>query len=589
MSTSASTGRLEFGLSLVLIVLAIVVVPLFVCLPPYSDNDFYGIAANYIRKGYILEKEDRSFYFPPGLALSRLGIDTLSGRRHEGIIIADLLVMSANFALLVAWFRYRLTRSQAIASWLILMAFYLSTPEACHFQPDPWMFLPTLAGLHLRRKQLPALLDVGPVPKGRLMGRSLLEGMMCGAGCLIKPQAIVPMLTIWTVSSLLALRLNSRQWKRTILDVVLLLSGGAICAAFWLLWLVFDGGLLHFRDTFLWAYTYYSTAASWPLKLLATFTQFLPWSLVHLWAVPLSLVLLVRAGRQALRGAANQPDGRVWIEALYSAFYLAWAFEGTFMQVSWIYHIMPGLFAGLGLLISRLWSKPMSLPGWVAPTAAAGFAIGLNPLLMPHKLACWPRCFTEGSTPALRDELENIPYYMPHIVEQVDPVRLERLVDYGKFDLALAQMHSRIYVVEWENMARVADYLRSQGVADRDLTCYHNTTLHLFLMLDVIPSNCDIVHDLIVSRFHGRDVVLQKELENSRQRWVVSDLQRATLDDPPPPDPAHPLELPANFPQGWRDKYPWSLPIVFRAGRYCVHDAKNQKVTKLTGLVYPDE
>ena len=586
MSTSASSGRLEIGLSLALIVLAIAVVPLFVCLPPYSDNDFYGIAANYVRKGYILEKEDRSFYFPPGLALTRLGIDALSGRHHEAIIVADLLVMSAIFAFLVAWFRYRMTQLQAIASWLILMAFYLSTPEACHFQPDPWMFLPTLIGLHLRRRQFPSLINPGPVSKAGLVRRSLAEGMMCGMACLIKPQAIVPMLTIWTVSSLFALRLNGRVWRRIFADIVLLLTGGAICALAWLLWLIFDGGLASFHDTFMWAYTYYSTAASWPLKLLATFTQFLPWSLVHLWAVPLTVAMLFRAARQAWRGQAGEPGEHVWNDALYAAFYLSWAIEGTFMQVSWVYHIMPGLFAGLGLLMGRLWSAPAFLPRWLPPTAAVVFAIGLNPLLMPHKLACWPRCFTEGSTPALRDQLANIPYYMPHIVEQVDPARLEKIVDYGKFDLALAQMHSRLYVVEWENMTKVANYLRSQGVKDRDLTCYHNTTLHLFLMLDIVPSNRDIVHDLIVSRFPGRDVVLQKELEGCPQRWVVSDLQRATLEDPPLPDPAHPLELPANFPDKWRDKYPWSLPIVFRAGRYCVHDAKNQKVTELTGLVY---
>jgi len=593
MSTSVSRGRLEIGLSLALILVAIVVLPLFVCLPPYSDNDFYGIAANYVRKGYILEKEDRSFYFPPGLALSRLAIDTISGRRHEGIIIADLIVMSMNFALLVAWFRYRMTRAQAIASWLILMGFYLTTPEVVHFQPDPWMFLPTIVGLHLRRRQLPRLFNRDALPIKNVIGWSVLEGMMCGAACLIKPYAIIPMLTIWTVSSLLALLLNVRNWARTILDVIFLQIGGLIFALIWLLWLVFDGGLSHFRDTFLWAYVYQSTAASWWLKLLATLTQVMPWSLVHLWTVPLSIMLLIRAFRKAIRGSQDNADMTVWNEAVYSAFYLAWMIECTFMQVAWIYHIMPGLFSGLGLLIGHLWSSPARWPRWVAPTATTAFAIGLNPLLMPHRLACWTRCFSEGSTPELRDEIKNIPYYMPQIVEQVDPVRLEKIVDYGHFDLALAQMHSHLYTVEWKNMTKVADYLRAQGVKDRDLTCYHNTTLHLFLMLDIVPSNVDIVHDLIVSRFYGRDVVLQKALQDCQQRWVVSDLQRATLDEPALPDPAHPLELPANFPDRWRNRYPWSLPIVFRVGRYCVHDARNpdgsmREVTKLTGLVYDE-
>ena len=59
------------------------------------------------------------------------------------------------------------------------------------------------------------------------------------------------------------------------------------------------------------------------------------------------------------------------------------------------------------------------------------------------------------------------------------------------------------------------------------------------------------------------------------QRYVVSDLQKVGL------TPAQaaavgrngPLALPPAFPDYLCNRYPWSEPIVFRAGRYLVHRA----------------
>ena len=71
-------------------------------------------------------------------------------------------------------------------------------------------------------------------------------------------------------------------------------------------------------------------------------------------------------------------------------------------------------------------------------------------------------------------------------------------------DLTVAQAPCRMNVAEWENLGRVADYLRSHGVRDGDLTCYHNTTLALYLQLGVRPATPDVAVDLLVSRFPHR-------------------------------------------------------------------------------------
>jgi len=43
----------------------------------------------------------------------------------------------------------------------------------------------------------------------------------------------------------------------------------------------------------------------------------------------------------------------------------------------------------------------------------------------------------------------------------------------------------------------------------------------------------------------------------------------------PPPGPA--TELPPEFPDWRTDIYPWNQPVVYRSGRYVVHEVKEPK------------
>jgi hypothetical protein len=60
---------------------------------------------------------------------------------------------------------------------------------------------------------------------------------------------------------------------------------------------------------------------------------------------------------------------------------------------------------------------------------------------------------------------------------------------------------------------------------------------------------------------------------------VVSDLVPVSyLDWQPPPAPSGPTsELPAGFPIWGKEVYPWNQPVVFRAGRYVVHEVRDPR------------
>lgn len=76
---------------------------------------------------------------------------------------------------------------------------------------------------------------------------------------------------------------------------------------------------------------------------------------------------------------------------------------------------------------------------------------------------------------------------------------------------------------------------------------------------------------------------IAKEVRESRQRYVVSDLLRMTWkwDEAYAPGAGgDPHQLPCWFPVSQRTAFPWNQPIVFCSGRYLVH-----KVEKPLGII----
>jgi hypothetical protein len=128
--------------------------------------------------------------------------------------------------------------------------------------------------------------------------------------------------------------------------------------------------------------------------------------------------------------------------------------------------------------------------------------------------------------------------------------------------------------VDWEDLQRTGDFLRGLDLRDGELTCFNAFTIPLYIQLDLRPSTRYLYLDnaLIIYRRHRDEI--HKEVAASRQRYVVTDLVSSlglTPEQAAAVGPDGPLALPPETPAAAKEFYPWSGPIVFRAGRYCVH------------------
>jgi len=110
------------------------------------------------------------------------------------------------------------------------------------------------------------------------------------------------------------------------------------------------------------------------------------------------------------------------------------------------------------------------------------------------------------------------------------------------------------------------------GSRNGELTCFHNGLVHLYCQLGFRPSTRYVFLESLSVYYPDRHDVFLQALSVSPQRYVVSDLRAlgVTMDDV---DfcPEGALATPARFPWPLRRAFPWSQPVVFRAGQYLVH------------------
>ena len=95
----------------------------------------------------------------------------------------------------------------------------------------------------------------------------------------------------------------------------------------------------------------------------------------------------------------------------------------------------------------------------------------------------------------------------------------------------------------------------------------------MYLELGLRPSTRFVFPDNVVSVFARHRAEVCAELAASRQRFVVSDLSIVGFSDADLAEweSAGASGLPPGFPDAARRLFPWTEPIVFRSGRYSVH------------------
>jgi len=201
------------------------------------------------------------------------------------------------------------------------------------------------------------------------------------------------------------------------------------------------------------------------------------------------------------------------------------------------------------VVAGRRWLPGDSPLGWIILVGFLALAAARHPLLDGARTALWTRCLREGSSPELRNRLSI----------STEPRK-----------------------VDWVALDEVAAFLNELGVRDGELTCYSFGTSPLYLQLDVQPSTRFVsgIEDMIVGvgSPQRRDMV-RAELAASPQRYVVTDLQFLTSDlrgaglmrTWRASGAGAALVVPADIGRALEGRYPWSEPVIFRAGPYLVH------------------
>jgi hypothetical protein len=558
-------------------------VPLFLCMPPWNDVTLHDMVVRTILRG-----GDRVHYRDvfdtnlPGIDWSMAAVRSLFGWSYEVLRAVDLLVIGAIIAVLCAWVRRCGGTGYAVAWFVAAVAlFYPFQSEFTHVQRDPWMLLPAVvaAWMRLRRvSQRPTPPAPFPEGKGRgLFARSVLEGFVWGLAVWVKPHAVVPAFAVWALSAVLLARREPRA--RILADLGGLLLGGILAGAPGVAWLVGTGAWPYFWDIFLnWNPAYLSDAGSLATRWGTVYNCFRPWSVLHSVALPLAVLALWESRAWSKRpGAPAKVFGapRLYLpadgesvanaRALLAAFYLAWLAQAVLVQKAFDYVHTPLTFLGMAVLAGQRWCFGFAYLVWfvvvgalvnvadVSPSVAqlvlaidpndSHVKLEKHPLLDRKIVTLWPRCWTEGGSPELRDRL-------------------------GQY----TDVHCG---TRWQELGAVATYLRALDppLKPGELNCWHDSTHPLYLMLDLDPAT-RYMHYGTAFGIKPKREVIAGEVRASRQKYVVSDLLRSTWNkhavyeagawragDP----------LPVWLPAAERKKFPWNQPVVFRSGRYVVH------------------
>jgi hypothetical protein len=527
------------------LVLLFVGVPLFLRMPLTNDTELFDLHAELVRSGGVLY---RDLLEPnlPGVVWVHLAVRAVLGDSPEAMRLFDLLVFAGILALLARLVALAGGSSRA-ALWSVVggAGFYLSVSEWCHCQRDTWMLLPALGALCLR---------VGTLQRWesstatRVFARGGIEGVLWGLAVWIKPYALLPAAAAWLaghrtrVAPLGRVDLSPHYGRRVVLmDAAGLLAGGLAVGAVGIVWLVQHGCWPAFLETLReWNPRYFAAGREhWTLpRLCAMVLRLSPWFLLHLVAVPLSLLTLAGCWRRS-PGDGNEGLDRRLVISVSSAAYLGWTFQAFFLQHLFDYVYVPSvLLAGLVLAgfsaRAAVTSRRRLRFAW---TVFAVLALASSPLLRQDRLRLWDNCLSADATPRLRDQLAHFD----------NPRR--------------------------EDLARVAEFLRRAHVGPRDVCFYNSDFVSLHRQLGLRPpTRYAYLHEILVF-FPVRRAQIQAELERSGHRYVVTDLVGCGLPrrDAEAIGPEGPLAPPPAYARARSAGYPWSCPVVYRAGTYLVH------------------
>ena len=555
-------------------------VPLMLAMPLTADPVLYDLQAACALEGGVLY---RDIVEPnlPGIVWLHMLIRTTLGWSQTVLKSVDLLIVVAIVGLLIGWTRSLKTDGLSparAASWLLaglLFWFYFGTSEWCHCQRDTWMLLPALGAVWLRRRQLQRL--NASTSSKTLFGWSFLEGVIWAAGFWIKPFIAVPAVAV----ILLGWAISRAGWHRCGLDLLGILLGGLFIGGLGTGWLVASGTWPHFWEMAIeWNPTYFEVGRerwTWE-RLFREQARFFPFSLAHLFAIPWALSQLGwtiysrwQAWRVEWRGQTKSAallDEKIGnAPVLLAGLYLGWLLQSFTLQHLFDYIHVPELLLAIaicgrflpGLLRGAMKTAAKSVttveaiettptdsaprhsaeafrwtPGVVAFLLLAALT---NPAFRGDRLAVWPLCWSEGSSPRVKTALQHFP------------------------------------LPEWTELEPALDYLRGLHLRDGELTVHNVYLVHAYEALALRPSTRFVYLDVLSRVFRSREQEIIAALDASGHRYVLSSLLEngMSLADCREPTSAAAPELPSQFPQTSLHEFPYNQELVFRQGQYVIH------------------
>ncbi len=573
-------------------------VPLFLCMPLTDDAAMYDLQARCLLRGGVLYRDILEPNLP-GVVWIHTAVRGVFGTSSLALRAVDLFFFSCVVVLVWCWLRSA-SASPRVLAWTVLVLFfcYLSMSEWCHCQRDVWLLLPGLGALTLRRRQLDAWRAGSRRPLWSIAWWGAVEGLCWGVGVWLKPMIVVPAACCWLVSAI-----GLRSWRAVAADLAGLVTGGLVIGGAGIAWLHASGAWPYFVTTLVeWNPLYFRAGREhWTaLRYASMLYRFFPWQFIHLAAVPVAAALGSRRVQESksekveksksgkveewksekVEEPESRPDASPhfftfppfrFSTSASPVFYLAWLAQSYFLQHLFDYVHAPGVLLAVAVLAAGACGRvrrggaasesgegagqPLPPDGSVAVTAAAssrgvgqiawrfavaGFlalALFASPVVRSDRLSCWWACVTRGSTAEVRDRLRVL--QLPH----------------------------------WQDLERVADYLRTQRLQDGELTCYSSSLIHLYERVGLGPSTRYAYFETYAVLFADRHRQLLDALASSRQRYVASDLIASGMSTASIQRlcPEGPLDRPPQFPPEFRTIFPWSQPVVFRAGPYLIH------------------
>jgi hypothetical protein len=579
---SPQGARWLAGLTAVALLVAFLTatLPLVITLPQCLDSSFFDLIARDVLRGQVVYR-DYFLHGPPGTLLMQSGVRALFGWRSETIYCLDFIIIGASACLLLRFIQEpRVGPVRSLWALLLVYLFDFSTTAFCHCQPDIWMMLPTFVALYLRQRRTPG--DVTPLtpPSPPWMGErekspgslqgvnassttsasfmssmpsyAVMEGICWGVAFTVKPFVVVTVLACWLVAAMrwraasAQAAAEGRQQYRWLdalgKDTAWVVLGGLIVGALCVGWLWKTGNWPYFVEEGMgkWNRDYWKTTAPWEKRILPAFTMLWPWSFLHVLAIPLAVASIVRVATHRIGQTLRRP----LTDSLLSAFYLSWLFQANFLQRQLEYHLVPPVIMAIAIIAAT----PILFE--CAAIGCLGWAITAHPLLNRQALSLWKPCVEQGSSSEIRTRL-TLSY-----------------PDYA----------------DWPALDRIAAYLRTQRIADRELTCYSFTSFPLYLKLDVKPSTRFVMFYSHLKYFPSHKAEIIADIVKSPQRFMVSDIRMI-------PDSALVKELRAkartrlltvdDFPVSFRSTWPFGMPVVYQAGDYLVHAVQRSQPQRL--------